>query len=138
MHQLVLATKPHVNGSLKPQLTVHPEADDEMDTDQILQMLMTIQTDGARRDEKLTNIDKTVTGLADLQRVRITLEDTRHESVMTEIRGLQARVKSVEDAGISAWSVKKIIQWAAFIAAVGTVVGSIAGAIIWVAKHLKV
>jgi len=137
MHQLLLVEKTHVNGSLKTQLTVNPEADDEMDTDQILQMLMTIQTDGARRDEKLTNIDKTVTGLADLQRVRITLEDTRHESVMTEIRALQGRVKTVEDAGIAAWSVKKVIQWSAFIAAVGTIVGTIAGVVILVIKHLK-
>lgn len=138
MHQLALAEKNHVNGSLKTGLFLKSEPDEDMDTDQILQILMVIQSEGARRDEKLTNIDKAVTSSADLQKSRIAVEDARYELMAEDIRQLKGRVKTIEDAGLAAWSVKKIIQWSALIAAVGTIVGSIAGVIIWVVKHLKV
>ena len=117
---------------------------DDMDMDQILQMLMGLREDGVRRDEKLTTISEQLKELNHFRIERVALTDERHVKIMEELRlgqatvsALQSRVAALEASGLSAWSVKKVIQWASLIAAVGTLLGAITGGIFWLVTHLK-
>lgn len=126
-----------------------------MDNDQILQALIGIGTDGARRDEKLTStvqsLERIERGMKDSE-TRIDLRfqelirqreahieqgNKRYEETMLKISGLDGRLKNVEDSGIASWSAKKILQWAALTAAIATLFGTVLGGVAWIVAHLK-
>lgn len=115
-----------------------PSEGDDVDTDQIASILTQLQVDGARRDEKLTHISTSVDELTRASNARVAIIDTKFDLIAADMRDIQARTKELEDAGIAAWSLKKIAQAAALITTVGVVWGFVAGIVVWLVMHFKV
>lgn len=130
MHSFLLEiAKPSLNGSLNDHQK--DELSDEMDADQILQILMVLKEDGARRDEKIAQAIRQLEELGKFRDTQTIKVDGKFELITEEIRSLKTRLSAVESAGIAAWSTRKMAQWAAFISGVGVVWGGIVAAVIW-------
>lgn len=98
MHQLALAEKNHVNGSLKTGLLLKSEPDEDMDTDQILDKLIEIQVGSATRDEVLRQLRETVTKIDTSLTAQNALSDRRYVEILDDSRATKLRLKVLEDA----------------------------------------
>lgn len=135
MHKTLVFEKMPSNGA--GILTKVPSEDGNVDTDQIASILTQLQVEGARRDEKLTHIVTSVDGLSRFNDTRTVVVDNKLDLISADIRNLQTRTKALEDAGIAAWSVKKVAQAAVLITSVGVIWGFVAGIVVWLVMHFK-
>ena len=117
MHNTLILEKISRNGL--GILAKSPSEGDDVDTDQILQILMKNGEDGARRDVMLTHISEQIKEIDS----KTNLTNASIKGIEERARTVEDRVKRLEDAGIAGWSVKKIAQVAALITAVGIIWG---------------
>lgn len=142
MHNTVVLERPK-NGSLNGVAVVTDKGED-MDTDQIMTLLMQMQIDDARRDERQRSIIENQQVITASLDKLLVFKDARVKEVddaMAEIRKrnseFERRLLIIEGSGLSAWTGKKVIQWASLITAIGTILGMVAGGIFWLVTHLK-
>lgn len=143
---------PYRNGSLQVKKTLaqiiaeikeRTTPGTRMEMDQVLSILMALQTDGARRDERLTTIQKQLDGLLSFREERMKLSQAEHRAIETSVEAirddiatLNRRVQSLEDRGLTAWTMKRIAQAAAIIGALSTVGGAVFAVVFWLAKRV--
>lgn len=151
MHATVLTEpKPYMrNGSLQAESSLEKlilklksaakpsgSGTHEMEMDEILRILTAIQIEGARRDERQVQIQRQIEELLKFREDRIKNSDLEHRKLTADIEEINRRLKSLEERGLTAWTMKRLTQAAALIAAASSVVGAFGAAAFWIVKKL--
>jgi len=107
-----------------------------IEMDEILRILTAIQVDGARRDERLAQLQKQMDELVKFREERTRTSETENRKMTGEIEEIHRKIKAIEERGLLAWTWKRIMQAAALTAAISTVGGCFIGLAVWVVTKL--